>query len=320
MIKEGVKYPVERAMAALERRLVAQERPLSFRPIFIVAPARSGSTLLYQAMSRYFELCYFSNAMTRFPESPVCLAHLLARFGACDPPADFRSRRGHIEGGRGPSDATKIWARWFRADPQYIPAGVLTPRQRRDVRVTIGRFQDAFSAPFINKTQRNCGRILALAEIFPEAVFVRVHRNPFDMVRSRWELYQASGDGNENRLWQSYRPSNAAEITTSDPIDHLCQQVVLTEAEIDRDQQTLGARGFFDLHYEAFCLRPIDVLEDFASFYGNGYGGVPLRRRHKIPASFAVASERQIPPQVAEAIRRHLGRLQGATAAANAQT
>src|SRR3546814_18694237 len=83
-------------------------------------------------MTRYFELCYFSNAMTRFPQSPVCLAHLLAPLGGCNPPANFRSRRGHVEGGKAPSDATKIWARWFRAEPQHIPNAVLTPRPRRD--------------------------------------------------------------------------------------------------------------------------------------------------------------------------------------------
>src|SRR3546814_12556171 len=96
-IKEAGKHPAERALAAVERRLIAAEPALSFRPIFVVAPARSGSTLLYQAMTRYFELCYFSHAMTRFPQSPVCLDRLLALLGGCDPPANFRSRRGPVE-------------------------------------------------------------------------------------------------------------------------------------------------------------------------------------------------------------------------------
>src|SRR3546814_16070170 len=93
-IKEAVKYPAERAMAAVERAFIAQPRALSFRPIFIVAPARSGSTLLYQAMTRSFEFCYFSNAMPRFPESPVCLAHLLARLGGSEPPDRTRALSG----------------------------------------------------------------------------------------------------------------------------------------------------------------------------------------------------------------------------------
>lgn len=303
LIKEAAKWPVERAMAAVERRLIARDRDPSFSPIFLVAPARSGSTLLYQAMIRYFALCYFSNAMTRFPESPVCLAYLLAPMKGCDPPGTFRSTRGHVEGGRGPSDGTKIWARWFRSKPQYIPAGVLTPSQRRDVRNTISLFQDAFAAPFINKTQRNCGRILALAEIFPEAVFVRVHRAPFDMVRSRWQIFQSRDD--DNRLWQSYRPSNAGEIDTDDPLEHLCRQVLLTEAEIDRDRRTLDRPVFFDVHYEDFCRRPAEILDDFAQFYGSHARGA-LRRRHEIPASFAVGGIRDLPPAEAAAIRRHL--------------
>lgn len=309
-IKEAVKLPAEMALSALEQVLISREREPSFRPVFIIAPARSGSTLLYQAMTRYFAFCYFSNAMTRFPQSPVCLAHLLAPLGGCDPPENFRSRRGHIEGGSGPSDGTKIWARWFRDDPQYIPSGVLTPKQRREVRTMIGRFQDAFGAPFIHKSQRNCGRVLALAEIFPEAVFVRVHRAAFDMVRSRWQLYKARSD--ENRLWQSYRPSNAGEIVTDDPIEHLCQQVVLTEAEIDRDREVLGSRGFFDMHYEDFCERPIEVLESFARFYRCEGQENPLLQRHDIPSSFRSSSTQELAPAEAEAIRRGLSRLEEA--------
>jgi len=303
-IKEAVKWPVERAMAALEKRLIAGDRPLQFRPIFIVAPARSGSTLLYQAMIRYFELCYFSNAMTRFPDSPACLAYLLSPLGGCNPPASFRSNRGHVDGGRGPSDGTKIWSRWFRNEPQYIPGGVLTRRQRQEVRSTVSLFQDAFAAPFINKTQRNCGRILALAEIFPEAVFICMHRSPFEMVRSRWQIYQSRSD--DNRLWQSYRPSAAGEISTEDPIEHLCQQVMLTQAEIDRDRETLHRPVFFDVHYDDFCRRPAEILDAFARFYGEGACGASLRRRYEIPASFASGGARSLPPAEAEAIRRHL--------------
>ena len=303
-IKEAAKLPAEKALSALEQVLISRESEPTFRPIFIVAPARSGSTLIYQAMARYFELCYFSNSMGRFPASPVCMARLLAPLGGCNPPDGFRSRRGLIEGGRGPSDGTKIWARWFRHSPQYIPNGVLTPAQRREVRTTIALFQEAFGVPFINKTQRNCGRILALAEIFPEAIFLRVHRDPFAMVRSRWQIYQSRDD--ENRLWQSYRPSNSETIITDDPIEHLCQQVLFTEAEIDRDRRKLGSRGFFDLSYEDFCRRPVDVLEEFANYYRGGAEEQQLRRRHDIPSSFESGNRKEIAPVEREAIRRGL--------------
>src|SRR3546814_17603908 len=99
-IKEAAKHPAERALAAVERRLIAAEPALSFRPIFVVAPARSGSTLLYPAMTRFFELCSSSNAMTRIPQSPVCLAHTPAPFGGRNQPGHFRSRRGTRSGGK----------------------------------------------------------------------------------------------------------------------------------------------------------------------------------------------------------------------------
>jgi Sulfotransferase family len=304
LIQESVKFPIERSLTAIEGALLSRKAALTFAPIFIVAPARSGSTLLYQAMTRYFDLCYFSNSMTRFPNSPVCVAHLLAPFGGCDPQESFRSRLGHIEGARAPSDGTKIWRRWFRDDPQYIPAGVLTPRQQREVRTTIGLFQKAFVAPFINKTQRNCGRILALAEIFPEAVFVRVHREPFEMVRSRLQIYR--NPDNENRLWQSAKPSNFMEIVAEDPIQHICQQVAFTEIDIDRDRGVIASRGFFDVDYEGFCRQPVETLQSFAAFYDR-QSGVRLKKRHEIPDRFETRRSLDVAPDDAETIRKHLG-------------
>lgn len=314
--KEAIKYPLERALIALETMLVSRDADPAFAPIFIIAPARSGSTLLYQAVARYYELCYFSNAMTRFPDSPVCIAYLLALVGGCDPPENFRSRRGHVEGGKGPSDGTKIWARWFRDDPQYIPNGVLTPRQHRELRTTVSRFQNAFGAPFISKTQRNCGRILALAEVFPEAVFIRLHRDPFEMIRSRWRIYKTRDD--ENRLWQSYRPSNAAEITAEDPIEHLCQQVVFTEVDIDRDRSVLGSHRFFDVDYAAFCKAPIETLEAFAQFY-RATTGASLKTRHDIPRRFESKHPADLPPEETEAIRKALRAQRASAPAAKAR-
>lgn len=303
-LKEAIKYPLERCLMAIESGLIAREAELTFSPIFIVAPARSGSTLLYQAMTRYFDLCYLSNSMMRFPGSPVCMAHLLAPFGGCDPQESFQSHLGRIEGGRAPSDGTKIWRRWFPDEPQYIPAGVLTPRQQREVRTTIGLFQKAFAAPFISKTQRNCGRILALAEIFPEAVFVRLHREPFDMARSRLLIFK--NPDNENRLWLSAKPSNYAEIVTDDPIEHICQQVVFTETDIERDRRATGSQGFFDVHYEEFCRQPIETLESFAGFYRR-VSGATLKKRHDIPRHFESRRSAEIAPDEAEAIRKYLG-------------
>lgn len=304
LLKESLKLPIERSLAAIEGALLSRNAPLTFAPIFIIAPARSGSTLLYQAMTRHFELCYFSNSMMRFPSSPVCMARLLAPFGGCDPQESFRSRLGHIEGARAPSDGTKIWRRWFRDDPQYIPAGVLTPRQQREVRTTISLFQRAFAAPFINKTQRNCGRILALAETFPEAVFVRLHREPFEMVRSRLHIFR--NPDNENRLWASARPSNFMEIVEEDPIQHICQQVVFTEIDIDRDRRVIASRGFFDVDYEGFCRQPVETLQTFAEFYRR-QSGVILKKRHDIPDRFETRGSADVTPDDAEAIRKHLG-------------
>jgi hypothetical protein len=57
------------------------------RPIFIIAPHRSGTTVLYNMMGRHPEVGYLNLANRRFPNAPR-LARLLTRLGMSDRPRE----------------------------------------------------------------------------------------------------------------------------------------------------------------------------------------------------------------------------------------
>ena len=304
-VKETIKVPIEASLGALEQLFIAHDTQLTFAPIFIVAPPRSGSTLLYQLIARYFRVCYFSNTMTRFPGSPVCLARVLSLIGGCTPPDDYRSEYGVTEGGGSPTDGTKIWRRWFPDDPQYVGTGVLSGQKIREIRNTVAMLQKSFRAPFVSKTQRNNVRILALAEAFPEAKFIRLHRDNIYIVQSILRAIRNEG----HNLWFSARPSRYKEIASEDIVEHVCEQIHYLKEDVDRDSKAVGLDRFLDLDYEELCRDPIKVMASISSFYEKGPSLGVLRRRNDIPTSFRQSSKLHLSDDEVRQIERYLEHL-----------
>ena len=69
---------INRGLHTWERMtLLDTEEKLEYPPIFIIGAPRSGSTLLYQVLTDYFEVGYISNLHAHFFGSPACLERLL---------------------------------------------------------------------------------------------------------------------------------------------------------------------------------------------------------------------------------------------------
>ena len=90
----------------LERALSHQGARPVWPPIFIVGPARSGTTLIYQGLTQAFRVSYFSNLAACFPMCPGVVGSTVARVGGCEPPPSFKSRYGKTRGWQAPSKPT----------------------------------------------------------------------------------------------------------------------------------------------------------------------------------------------------------------------
>ena len=108
--------PVDSLLARSEARLVAVDPGPSALPVLLVlGGSRSGTTLLYQTLTRFLPVSYFNNLGACFPKSPVTAA---TRFNQFLPRqrADFRNYYGSVAGLAGPNDGFHIWNRWLGAD------------------------------------------------------------------------------------------------------------------------------------------------------------------------------------------------------------
>ena len=304
---------MRRAMAKIEPKLIDKKIELPFAPIFIIGVPRSGSTLIYQILTNCLNLCYFNNLMAYFPESPALISLLTSRIGGNTPPFSFSSYYGTTNGWNAPSQGGYIWMkRWFPEDPCYMGSGVLKAGARREIHNTIAFIQTVFGVPFINKWPVNSVRIRAFAEVFPQAVFIRIRRNPVmnaqSILHGRREFW-----GNES-VWLSAKPSNYGSIRSKPVIDQVCEQVFYVEKDMNVDSKAVGLHRFLNLDYEELCGSPADIIKTINDFYSKASLGCKLTSRFDVPKEFECDTKRLVSQSEYDYIRAYLENLYENTA------
>lgn len=260
-------------------------------PIFIIGPPRVGSTLAYQLLVCGLKTSFICNAAAATPHAPAITTWALAIASGINPPDRYESCYGVSPGWNAPAQGRETWGRWFPPDQSYVGAGECSPAAVVEIQGTVSRIERAFGAPFVNKAQGHCVRILSLCEAFPSAVFVRVRRAAAAVAESvllgRRECF---GDA---RQWFSAKPSGYASLKDLDPFRQIVGQIRGLEADMDRDLARAGNSRVIDLDYSDLCAGPRAIVSQVASFY-EGRTGIRLAPRRPIPASFPVSTRRKV--------------------------
>lgn len=298
---------VRRAVLALARRFesaaINRARSCPWPPIFIIGPARSGTTLVYQALCRALRVCYFNNAMLRWGEFPVLISRLAAGFGACTPTANFDSKYAKTQGWSAPNQGVEIWDRWFPRQGQSSSRAHLSRRETSRLRSVVGAMETIFKCPFLNKWQGHGAHLRQLDRVFPRAVFIRIHRDLIDTVQSNYRgRVDLLGDPTRNftRVTRSY----GSQVGRS-PIQQICSYIAAYERDVDDDEGQIGPHRFLSLTYEEFCQSPMKTARQVISWYGK-VTGMQMSIRAPLPDSFSPSRGKKVDDEVLAEIRMAL--------------
>ena len=278
--------PVYYFLRIKERSLINNTQKLKHAPMFIVGNPRSGTTLLYQTIANYFKVCYFSNLMNLFPASPICTAYLVSRLNGCSPPSFFRSVYGWTPGWRSPNQAEYIWKRWFNdlyaGSTIFSEIDLFTVEQ---IRNSIGLLQKYYNAPSVHKWQPLSEKIIALSNIFPNAIFLRIKRKKEFIAQSI--LCSKRKLWNDDNRWFSTKPRNYKKIVQQNYLVKICEQVSSIEDNIDSDIEIIGKDKCFVLHYEDLCNSPHMIMNKLHEFYTHkNTKKIKKRKPENVPAEF----------------------------------
>ena len=242
-------------------------------PVFIVGPARSGTSLLYKTLCLHPDAAWISNWVARFP-GLVPLASLNRGVHAMP----GRARRVWFDGGSNayvygkPRRLTdRLFPMPVEGEPVYRGAGLGEPGSTNDDRAG-ERLRHVFEririfgggSVLVSKRIGNNLRIPFLAEAFPTARFVDVVRDgravAYSLSRVDWWA--------ENVVpWYGGTPSDW-QAEGRDPWE-LCARTWVEELRAIRTGlRTVPAERIMHVRYETLVSDPLEALGSIAAFIG----------------------------------------------------
>lgn len=201
-------------------------------PVFIIGHWRSGTTYLHELLSNDPQFCYTSLWDTLLPESGLVLQltkRFLARFLPPERPMD--AIKVDMDGPYEDEAALAVLSPWSffhclhfprNAEEQYCKSihfqGLSAEEQKRwkdtykwFVQMVMFSHQ---GKRFLSKNPPNTARVSTLLEIFPDACFIHIYRNPYMVylstkkmrmrVLDKLALQQGSSQDIETQVTQNY--------------------------------------------------------------------------------------------------------------------
>lgn len=254
-----------------------------FAPIFIVGPARSGTTLVYQAMTTALRVSYFSNLMARFPRSPVVAGMFEHWAPRPDESLRFVSQHGRSVGAAAPAQGYEIWSRWFPRAGDGTDLSNWNHESIDQACRTIAGVESWGKGPFLNKWPGHVAHWRALVEAFPRAVFVRIDRDP--VATSASVLAMRRDLTGDERASVSRAPAGYDVYRDRDGVTQACGYVRSVKGEWDAAASELGVDRFFYVNFADFCQQPRAILESLREWHRQ-LTGEALATRGAIPDRF----------------------------------
>lgn len=184
--------PVDALLAACMR--MPQRQP----PIFIMGPQRSGTTLFFKCLLQHHQVCAIDQAVDYFPDSFLTASLYFRAIGATTAtdflePYDLKNDlwiRTWKNQGYAYTEGNRVWSRMgpdgrWRSDAHREWAKRFFPRMTDRLQRYTG------NSIFLNKCPANALRIGQLTEVFPDARFIHVERDPRGVINSIMNIHRA---------------------------------------------------------------------------------------------------------------------------------
>ena len=268
--------------------LLAQAGDIRSPPVFLVGPPRSGTTLIYQAITSGLRTAYFCNFAEWYPHTPLAASEFLNR--AIERyESDFTSDYGEVAGRAAPSEAKGIWKSWLGRD--RTDGSDMRMEKVAVARRTIAALQKMRGAPFVAKDISNALRIRALDKLFPGCLFVRVSLNPADIAQSilvARQTYRQEHDcahtNNPLQEWVFIDSCDYEQFYDLPYLEQIANQVFHTDNILEEDLAEIPEARVLRMDYEQFCLHPREELDRLTGF--TAAHGTHFQAKAPIPAAF----------------------------------
>ena len=179
------------------------------RPIFIISLPRSGSSMLQDLLCAHSDISYISNIMNIY--SPYyCGVNYIKKILDLDVEGERFLRDSVMVNGGTPSDPVSVWNRWYGIDQEsldFVDLSIfdMTESQieliKTEIKKIIWCFRSRGGARFLSKNPGLMPYMSVTSEIFPDARFIYLVRDPRQNANSMRKLYRLCEEQRTRLPW-----------------------------------------------------------------------------------------------------------------------
>lgn len=224
----------------------------SQQPIFIIGAPRTGSTILYQALTNNYRVLYIDNTACAWWRNLRFGLWLSQKKYGDAPHNNFKSEHGDTKkfGGHAPSECGTFWYRWLPKDRHFIDHFEITEQMIKQIRCEVLGASHYLKQPLVFKNLNAGQRLRLIHKAFPNARIIYVRRDPRFVVRSILKARHQVGV--KPGQWWSIMPRNVNELLKL-PENEMCvAQVYHLEKQIEEDMALFPEENVREVHYQAF--------------------------------------------------------------------
>lgn len=220
------------------------------KSIFVFALPRGGSTVSYQVICHALHVQYLSNLWNLFFQLPL-LGGWISYFVTRRHRSNFKSEHGFVGGLDGPAEGMRFWSWWLNSDlsdshskgwnehcfsfkVRYLKKVIAVLTNRR--------------SPFLTAYLGHALIPDYVSNVFPDAVLIRIIRDPVSNALSLLKSTRASG-----RLWFSVVPRECYEFESCDEYERVAAQVYWLNRRLD---DAADSNRMLPVRYEDLCKNP----------------------------------------------------------------
>ncbi|NOZ33901.1 MAG: sulfotransferase [Chlorobi bacterium] len=248
-IQEFVLSEMNKTLFSKESELIKDFDKPKLPVIFIVGAQRSGTTLLMQLLTQYFELSYPNNFIARYWNVPYIGAVLFKSLSQNinQKAVDLNSDLGYTSGLEGPHEFGYFWKKWF--PPESWEEKKYEETDYSILEKQLAAWQSIDNKPLIFKNLIQLDyHIEKLHEIFPDSVFIFLKRNLIYNVQSSY-LSGVKLFGNNNELF-GVRPSNYPDIKDLPIFERIIKQITAINNDIENQLKKIPENKVLKINYE----------------------------------------------------------------------
>ncbi|MDR9498522.1 MAG: sulfotransferase [Hydrogenovibrio sp.] len=229
-------------------------------PIFIIGAPRTGSTILYQALTNQSDVVYIDNLSCFFKQNLFMGEWFSNKLFKQKAHNCFQSDHGNTKrcGWRAPSECGVFWYRWLPTDRHFVDHNEVSQKDIEQIRSEVTASTNYFNKPIVFKNLNAGQRLRMLVKAFPDAKFVFVRRDPLYTAQSILKAKRKLKIPG-NQFW-SIMPSNVEDLKQLEWPEQIVKQIYYLEKQIAEDLQLFPKENVFEVKYTDLSQQTISGL------------------------------------------------------------